>query len=48
MMGSNTPVPPAFPPDVLHGPRPRHPGPDYLLFSGPWRAATEIGDPTTG
>jgi hypothetical protein len=48
MYGSNTPVPPAFSPDVLHGPRLRHPGRDYLLFCSPLRAATEIVDPTTG
>lgn len=44
MMGSSTPIPPAFPPEVVNGPRLRHPNRDYLLFSGPLLAATEIGD----
>ena len=38
-------VPPAFPPEVLHGPRLRLPNRDYLLFSGPLRAGAGLGDP---
>jgi hypothetical protein len=37
------PVPPAFPAEVLDGPRVRLPGRDYLLFAGPLAAAPELG-----
>jgi hypothetical protein len=36
-------VPPAFAPEVLHGPRVRLPARDYVLFTGPLGAATELG-----
>ena len=36
-------VPPAFPPEVLDGPRVRLPGRDYLLFAGPLAAALQLG-----
>lgn len=36
-------VPPAFAPEVMAGPRLRHPGRDYLLFTGPLAAATSMG-----
>jgi len=39
----SVPVPPAFPDEVLHGPRVRLPGRDYLLFAGPLAAAPELG-----
>jgi hypothetical protein len=37
------PVPPAFPPKVLDGPRVRLPHRDYLLFTGPLAAASQLG-----
>ena len=37
------PVPPAFPAEVLEGPRVRLPGRDYLLFAGPLAAAPQLG-----
>ena len=37
------PVPPAFPAEVLEGPRVRLPGRDYLLFTGPLAAASQLG-----
>jgi hypothetical protein len=37
------PVPPAFPAEVLEGPRVRLPSRDYLLFAGPLTAAPELG-----
>jgi hypothetical protein len=37
------PVPPAFPAEVLKGPRVRLPGRDYLLFTGPLAAAPQLG-----
>lgn len=37
------PVPPAFPREVLDGPRVRLPGRDYLLFAGPLAAAPQLG-----
>lgn len=43
IMGSPGPVPPAFPPEVINGPRVRLPGRDYLLFSGPLEAAAGMG-----
>lgn len=36
-------VAPAFTPEVMAGPRLRHPGRDYLLFTGPLAAATSMG-----
>jgi hypothetical protein len=36
-------VPPAFPPEVLDGPRVRLPGRDYILFAGSLAAASELG-----
>jgi hypothetical protein len=37
------PVPPAFPPKVLDGPRVRLPHRNYLLFTGPLAAASQLG-----
>jgi hypothetical protein len=37
-------VPPAFPPEVLDGPRVRLPGRDYILFAGQLAAAPELGE----
>ena len=37
------PVPPAFPAEVLGGPRVRLPGRHYLLFAGPLAAAGQLG-----
>jgi hypothetical protein len=37
------PVPPAYPAEVLDGPRVRLPGRDYLLFTGPLAAAPLLG-----
>jgi hypothetical protein len=37
------PVPPAFPAEVLEGPRVRLPGRDYLLFAGSLAAAPQLG-----
>jgi hypothetical protein len=37
------PVPPAFPAQVLDGPRVRLPGRDYLLFTGPLSAVPRLG-----
>lgn len=37
------PVPPAFPDEVIRGPRLRHPARNYLLFAGPLIAARQIG-----
>jgi hypothetical protein len=37
------PVPPAFPTEVLEGPRVRLPGRDYLLFAGPLATARQLG-----
>jgi hypothetical protein len=34
---------PAFPPEILKGPKVRLPGRDYLLFEGPLEAAGELG-----
>ena len=36
-------VPPAFPPEILDGPRVSLPGRDYILFEGPLSAASELG-----
>jgi hypothetical protein len=36
-------VPPAFPEEVMRARRLRHPGRDYLLFSGPLEAALDLG-----
>lgn len=36
-------VPPALAPEVMAGPRLRHPGRDYLLFTGPLAAAMSMG-----
>ncbi|MCW2916674.1 MAG: hypothetical protein JWN52_4742 [Actinomycetia bacterium] len=41
--GSGAPVPPAFPPEVLDGPRVHLPGRDYFLLEGPLDAALELG-----
>jgi hypothetical protein len=41
--GHAPPVPPALPPEVLHGPRVRLPYRDHLLFAGPLAAARELG-----
>ncbi len=44
IVGSDEVVPPAFPPEVLNGPRLRHwGGRDYLVFRGGLRAASEMG-----
>src|SRR5215213_8110231 len=45
IMGRRGPiaVPPAFPAEVLDGPRVRLPGRDYLLFAGSLAAAPELG-----
>ena len=45
IMGRREPiaVPPAFPAEVLDGPRVRLPGRDYLLFAGSLAAAPELG-----
>jgi len=37
------PIPPAFSPEELAGPRLRLPGRDYLMFSGPLSAVVQIG-----
>jgi hypothetical protein len=37
------PVPPAFPAEVLEGPRVRLPSRDYLLFTAPLTAAPQLG-----
>jgi hypothetical protein len=39
-------VSPAYPPDVLAGPRLHHPHRDYILFSGPLQAAGRLGVPS--
>jgi len=44
LIGSGHSISPAFPRDVLDGPRLRLPHRNYLLFSGPLMAATDIGD----
>ena len=36
-------VPPAFPPEVLEGPRVRLPAREYMLLNGPLEAATQLG-----
>jgi hypothetical protein len=36
-------VPPGLPEEAVAGPRLRHPGREYLLFSGPLHAATALG-----
>jgi hypothetical protein len=36
-------MPPAFPPEIMDGPRVSLPGRDYILFEGPLAAATEMG-----
>jgi hypothetical protein len=36
-------VPPAFPPEILNGPRVSLPGRDYILLAGPLAAAGELG-----
>lgn len=36
-------VPPAFPPEIINGPRVSLPGRDYILFEGPVDAANELG-----
>ncbi len=41
---SSEPIPPAFPPEVIGGPRLHHPHRDYLLFTGPLFAALDLGD----
>jgi hypothetical protein len=41
--GSEFKLGPAFPPEVMDGPRVRLPGRDYILFEGPLNAATEMG-----
>lgn len=46
--GSSEPIPPAFSPEVMAGPRLRHPLRDYLLFTGPLRAALAMGSRTGG
>jgi len=46
VLGSTDLIPPAFPPEVIDGPRLQHPGRDYILFSGPLMAALEMGDRT--
>lgn len=47
VLGSAEPVPPAFPAEVLDGPRVRHPlGRDHLLFSGPLESVLELGHHT--
>ncbi len=43
VLGSTNPVPPAFPPEVINGPRLQHPHRNYILFSGPLMAALEMG-----
>lgn len=43
--GSGT-LPPAYPADVLHGPRLQLPAREYLLFTGPLRAAQQMGHRT--
>lgn len=40
---TSTEVPPAFDAEVVTGPRLHHPGRDYLLFTGPLEAATDLG-----
>jgi hypothetical protein len=39
------PIPPAFPPEVLRGPRLRLPHRDHLVFTGPLEADLRLGDP---
>jgi hypothetical protein len=41
--GGGTPLPPAFGPASVHGPRVRLPERNYLLFEGPLEAAPEMG-----
>jgi hypothetical protein len=41
--GSAIEVPPAFPPEILDGPRVSVPSRDYILFEGPLTAAGELG-----
>jgi hypothetical protein len=36
-------LPPAFPPEIINGPRVSLPGRGYILFDGPLDAATEMG-----
>jgi hypothetical protein len=36
-------IPPAFPPEILNGPRVSLPGREYFLFEGPLDAAGELG-----
>lgn len=36
-------VPPAYPREIIDGPRLRHPFRDYILFSGPLSRATHLG-----
>ena len=43
LLGSREPVPAAFPPDVLDGPRVQLPGRDHLLFTGPLESALAMG-----
>lgn len=43
VLGSSEPQPPAFPPEVLSGPRVRLPGRDHLLFAGSLESALAIG-----
>ncbi len=45
--GKSEPLPPAFDPAVLTGPRLRHPNRDYVLFFGPLRAAASMGHQVT-
>ena len=42
-VGSLATIPPAFPPEVIDGPRVKLPGRDYILFQGPLDAAQDLG-----
>lgn len=42
----STQLPPAYPSEVLDGPRLQLPGREYLLFTGPLRAAQQLGHRT--
>lgn len=44
ILGGNERIPPAFPPEVMNGPRLRHPARDYFVFTGPLPAASAMGD----
>jgi hypothetical protein len=41
--GRTVDVPPAFPAEIMNGPRVSLPGRDYILCEGPLRAANELG-----